>query len=160
MSSDAHDSAAAEAARRLDRADRSGPTPWYVAGLRFECLGCGRCCTGEPGYVWIDGNELKMLADYLAMDPGELEASYVRRVGRRRSLIEMPNGDCVFFDSQTRRCLVYPVRPKQCRSWPFWPSNLRSPDHWEQACQQCHGCGRGKLFPVEEIELITSLKRV
>ena len=28
----------------------------------------------------------------------EFERKYVRRIGVRRSLIEFPNGDCVFFD--------------------------------------------------------------
>ena len=28
--------------------------PWYRDGLRFECTRCGHCCTGAPGYVWVD----------------------------------------------------------------------------------------------------------
>ncbi len=160
MSSDAPESAAAETAQSASSGRNGEAEPWYRKGLRFQCLECGRCCTGEPGYVWIDRQELKALAKYLEMEIEQVEADYVRRIGRRRSLIEMPNGDCVFFDSQTRRCLVYPVRPKQCRSWPFWPSNLRSAEHWEEACRLCPGCGQGKLFPPEQIALISSLKRV
>ena len=27
---------------------------WYAEeGLAFECTGCGDCCTGAPGYVWV-----------------------------------------------------------------------------------------------------------
>ena len=28
--------------------------PWYRDGLRFACTRCGACCTGAPGYVWVD----------------------------------------------------------------------------------------------------------
>ena len=30
------------------------------------------------------------------------EAKYVRKIGIRRSLVEFSNGDCVFFDNQSR----------------------------------------------------------
>ena len=30
------------------------PDTWYHLGLRFQCTGCGDCCTGAPGYVWIN----------------------------------------------------------------------------------------------------------
>ena len=32
--------------------------PWYADGLRFTCTMCGKCCTGEPGYVWTTDEEL------------------------------------------------------------------------------------------------------
>ena len=31
-----------------------GQQAWYSEGLRFECTQCGACCSGEPGYVWVD----------------------------------------------------------------------------------------------------------
>ena len=33
-------------------------TPWYKDGLRFQCTGCGDCCTGGPGYVWVNQAEI------------------------------------------------------------------------------------------------------
>ena len=36
--------------------------PWYQQGLKFHCLGCGDCCTGEPGYVWVTKAEIAALA--------------------------------------------------------------------------------------------------
>ena len=27
-------------------------------GLRFECTQCGDCCTGAPGYVWVNKAEI------------------------------------------------------------------------------------------------------
>ena len=50
-------------------------------------------------------------------------------MGIRKSLVEFPNGDCVFFHGESRTCQVYPVRPRQCRTWPFWNSDLSSPKH-------------------------------
>ena len=76
----------------------------------------------------------------------------MRQIGIRYSLNEFQNGDCVFFDSKTRKCQVYEARPRQCRTWPFWDSNLKSPEAWEKTCEVCPGSGRGKLYSLEEIE--------
>ena len=125
--------------------------PWYHEGLRFECLGCGRCCTGAPGYVYVVGSEIEALAAAVGKPVTEFEQAYVRPAGRRRSLVELPNGDCIFYDRQQRRCEVYAVRPRQCRTWPFWESNLCTPQQWHQTCRACPGSGRGRLVPLEEI---------
>ena len=126
--------------------------PWYAAGLAFECSGCGNCCTGAPGFVWVSDEEIEQLADWLTLDREVFVRRYVRKVGLRKSLTEYASGDCVFFDRDSRRCRVYPARPGQCRTWPFWDSNLRSPASWEAACQACPGAGNGPLVPLEEIE--------
>jgi Fe-S-cluster containining protein len=133
--------------------------PWYRDGLRFQCTQCGDCCTGAPGYVWVTQEEIDALAAKLGMDADTFERSYVRRVGVRRSLVEFPNGDCVFLDSQ-RRCTVYDARPQQCRTWPFWESNLKTPQAWKQTCEACPGCGRGEVVPLEEIARQASLVKV
>src|SRR5262245_4802554 len=99
--------------------------PWYQDGLRFRCTQCGNCCTGAPGYVWVNQQEIEALAAAIGeADLAAFEAKYVRKVGARKSLKEFRNGDCVFFDGQTRRCTVYGQRPRQCRTWPFWDSNV------------------------------------
>ncbi len=125
--------------------------PWFAEGLKFKCSQCGDCCTGAPGYVWVNKEEIRALAATQAMDVAEFEQKYVRRVGIRLSLIEYPNGDCVFFDTQTRRCTVYEARPRQCRTWPFWESNVRTPETWQQTCEVCPGSGQGTLYPLEKI---------
>lgn len=126
-------------------------SPWYRDGLRFECLGCGRCCTGEPGYVWVNQQEILVLAQAVGLTADEFQRQFVRSVGKRKSLIEKPNGDCIFFDSLTRRCTVYDSRPNQCRTWPFWDSNLRTPKAWEEVCRACPGSGRGPLVGYQVI---------
>src|SRR5688572_15844989 len=99
--------------------------PWFQDGLRFTCTQCGDCCTGAPGYVWVNQEEIAALARRLNLPVDEFEQKYVRRVGIRKSLTEFPNGDCVLFDGQARKCTVYEDRPRQCKTWPFWESNVR-----------------------------------
>lgn len=127
--------------------------PWYHAGLKFRCTGCGDCCTGGPGYVWVNKEEIAALAVAVGMedDIEEFEKLYVRKIGIRKSLKELPNFDCVFLD-ESRRCTVYEARPRQCRTWPFWDSNLRSPDAWQETCDVCPGSGKGRLYQIDEIE--------
>jgi Fe-S-cluster containining protein len=36
--------------------------PWYKEGLRFKCTACGDCCTGAPGFVWVNKEEMEALA--------------------------------------------------------------------------------------------------
>lgn len=126
--------------------------PWYQRGLKFSCTGCGDCCTGAPGYVWVNKNEVAALAAALGVSVEVFERRYIRAVGIRKSLIEFPNGDCVFFHSESRTCQVYNVRPRQCRTWPFWSSNLGSPAAWEQTAERCPGCNRGRVVPIVKIQ--------
>ena len=81
-------------------------------------------------------------------------------MGIRRSLKEFPNGDCVFFDGNTRRCTVYEARPRQCRTWPFWNSNLETPEDWKDVQQTCPGAGHGNFFSLEEIEAQAAVIRI
>jgi Fe-S-cluster containining protein len=134
--------------------------PWYRDGLAFTCTRCGACCTGTPGFVWVDVDEIERLADYRKEDLDTFGKQFLRRVGRRYSLVEKPNGDCVFWESG-RGCTVYPARPTQCQTWPFWDENVETPDDWKQTQAHCPGSGKGQLYSVEEIEasLIRSRKR-
>jgi Fe-S-cluster containining protein len=134
--------------------------PWYKDGLRFKCTACGDCCTGAPGFVWVNKNDVTALAAEVGLSEAEFEAQYVREIGVRKSLNEYDNGDCIFFDGKTRKCKVYAARPRQCRTWPFWDSNLRTPEAWAETCRVCPGSGTGRLYQLEEIEAQKSLIRV
>lgn len=134
--------------------------PWYQAGLRFQCLGCGDCCTGAPGYVWVNKAEIEAMAAAIRIEVDQFEKRYVRRVGVRKSLIEFPNGDCVFFHGESRTCQVYDARPRQCRTWPFWESNLRTPEIWQQTSDHCRGCNRGRRHSLGEIQGRLAILRV
>jgi Fe-S-cluster containining protein len=133
---------------------------WYHAGLPFQCSGCGNCCTGAPGYVWVGQPEIDTLSAAVGMRVEEFESRYVRRVRARRSLVELANGDCVFFDNAARRCSVYEARPHQCRTWPFWESNVRTPGAWRDVCKACPGSGVGPVVPLEEIRTQMAVVRV
>ena len=124
--------------------------PWFQNGLRFECTRCGACCTGAPGYVWVDDEEIRQLAAARGQKIDEFRAVFTRKARGGVSLREKANGDCVFWEAD-RGCTVYPVRPAQCRTWPFWESNLESPEAWERTEAACPGSGQGQLIPVEEI---------
>lgn len=132
-------------------------TPWYISGLAFECIGCGRCCAGpEEGYVWLTDKEVVAIAEFLDIPEAEMRDRYVRRVNERLSLREKkPSRDCVFLEADglgERKCKIYLVRPLQCRTWPFWAQNLGRPENWAAAGQRCPGINRGKVVTFDEIE--------
>lgn len=126
------------------------PEPWYHKGLRFRCTQCGDCCTGEPGNVWVNDEDLSAIAAFRDEPLEQVRALYTRKAARGLSLREKLNGECVFWE-RGRGCLIYPVRPPQCRTWPFWESNLDTPADWQRTCEICPGSGQGELIPVEEI---------
>jgi len=130
---------------------------WYASGLQFECTRCNQCCTGEPGYVWVDRNRVTSIADFLAMTTREFLTRYCRRVWWRVSLKEEDNGDCVFLTPEG--CSIYPVRPEQCRTFPFWADNLTSRLHWEAVRARCPGVGKGRLYKPDEIHRIRDGER-
>ena len=133
---------------------------WYREGLKFACSGCGDCCTGAPGYVWVNKQEIEAMAAALKLTPDVFQRRYVRSIGIRKSLVEYANGDCVFFNNQSRRCGVYDARPRQCRTWPFWSSNLASPVAWKGITRRCPGCNRGPLVSLETIQANLEVVRV
>jgi len=124
---------------------------WWSSGLRFKCSGCGDCCTGEPGAIWVNEDEIAALAAHVGEDRVEFERRYVHRKGLRRTLYELFDGDCIFFDKATRGCRVYAARPVQCRTFPFWERNVESPQAWRETCEECPGSGEGPLIDPEEI---------
>jgi Fe-S-cluster containining protein len=130
--------------------------PWYKQGLRFECTGCGGCCTGAPGYVWVTEEEIEAIANHLNLSVDYFSKKYVRVAEGKYSLKEtLPNNDCVFL--QDKRCTVYEVRPVQCRTFPFWTHLLKSKKEWEEAAKSCEGIRlqsdeTAPLVPFDEIE--------
>lgn len=126
--------------------------PWYAEGLKFECTGCGKCCTGFPGYTWVDENEMTQMAEFLQLPLKDFVARYVRKVRGAYSLLEHSQTyDCVFL--KENRCQIYPVRPTQCRTFPWWPRNLKSKQDWDEAARHCEGISpNAPLVPLEKIQ--------
>lgn len=146
-----------EVTPEVDAAESDSPAPWYRDGLQFRCTQCGNCCTGAPGVVWVDDEEIQSIADFLDRPVGEIRLMHTRPVRGKVSLTEFANGDCTFFDSRNRRCTVYPVRPRQCRTWPFWNSNLSSELAWDSIKGNCPGVGHGDLVELHDIEVRKSV---
>lgn len=127
----------------------SGAGKWYANGLRFECQRCGLCCTGEPGYVWVTPAEAGKIAEFLALSRSEFASRYLRNAGSFDSLLELPDGRCVFYGDKT--CAIYPARPVQCRTFPFWESIVLSQESWRRCGEKCPGIGKGRLYSAAEV---------
>ncbi|MDO9509006.1 MAG: YkgJ family cysteine cluster protein [Thermovirgaceae bacterium] len=125
--------------------------PWWSNGLLFSCLGCGRCCRGEPGAIWVNEVNIEAASALIELDPADFRKIFVTGRWERPSLREKPNGDCVMYERESARCKIYVVRPAQCSLFPFWPSILKSPGKWERASAVCPGIGDGRLYTAEEI---------
>ena len=103
------------------------------------------------GASWAPADEeVEALSIRLGMSENAFRRTYTRREGDRRTLIEKPNNDCIFYQEGVG-CTVYEQRPKQCRTWPFWESNLKSERHWRKTVEICPGSGEGRLYTIEEI---------
>jgi hypothetical protein len=124
--------------------------PWYAEGLRFECRGCGSCCGGFPGFVWVTEPEIAAAARHLGLAPEEFRARHCRSVGGRYTLRETRRYDCVMLEEG--RCTIYPVRPLQCRTFPFWDENLETRGDWREAARACPGMDTGKLHAMKDID--------
>jgi Fe-S-cluster containining protein len=143
------------ASRTDPAAADASPAPWYAGGLRFRCTGCGKCCTGAPGHVWVTREEVVRMARALGLSRRAFEERHVRRVGDRLSLRERDNGDCAMLrDGKT--CAVYAVKPANCSAYPFWKGVLESEDAWREEAARCEGIGQGDLYTREEIERVAS----
>ncbi|MHC4395374.1 MAG: YkgJ family cysteine cluster protein [Planctomycetota bacterium] len=138
-------------------------TPWYAAGLHFECIQCGRCCSGPgEGYIWVTKPEIELIADFLKISPGQLRRTYLKRAGLRTTIIEHSHTkDCIFLQeiSGKKGCVIYSVRPSQCRLWPFWSENLKSSNTWNKAAQKCPGINRGRLYTADQITKTKKAKK-
>lgn len=135
---------------------------FYDDGLRFECTQCGHCCTDEPGYVFLTGNEISAISSHLSISRAQFLSEYCRKVPMGSfglvSLIEKKNNDCIFFNDN-KQCDIYKVRPLQCRSYPFWQQLVETSGTWKDESQQCPGIGKGRVHAKEEIEEWLRLRR-
>lgn len=135
----------------MDTSNTSPTNPWYAKGLRFSCTGCGQCCTGGPGVVWITPEEIQKIAALLGISMEECSERFVRKLGGRLALKERSNYDCVFL--KEKRCTVYQERPIQCRTFPWWKENLESEEAWREAAKHCEGIREeAPLITLGEIE--------
>lgn len=84
----------------------------------YFCTRCGECCRW-PGYVRVTDAEIDAIAACLGIDVRRFLDRYTRLTEKRDglSLIEKPDGSCVFLDTQGA-CRIQRVKPGQCRAFP------------------------------------------
>lgn len=127
--------------------------PWYKDGLRFKCTGCGKCCSGSPGYVFLRDEDIDTLTKELQITKEEFIKKYTKAVGRRLSLRDdTPNYACIFLENG-KYCKVYKARPLQCRAYPFWLITISSKEQWDDAAMMCEGINHPEapLISAEDI---------
>lgn len=122
---------------------------FFDKGLCFQCTGCGGCCTGAPGTVYVTAAEIDRLSSALNLRRADFVAEYLYPYRDSYSIREKDNYDC--FLLKDGKCTVYEDRPRQCRTFPFWLKNLRSEAEWSRAARHCPGMNKGRLFSRSEI---------
>lgn len=98
--------------------------------IYFQCQRCAKCCKW-PGDVVLWENEIERIAAFLRMEQPEFVEKYTRLRANRTglSLIEKPNGECIFLSGHT--CTINSVKPEQCRDFP----NKWNFPGWRERCE-------------------------
>jgi Fe-S-cluster containining protein len=97
---------------------------------KYLCERCTNCCRW-PGDVKVSDSEISAIASFLKMKQDLFIEKYTRLRADRRglSLIDQPDGACIFLDGQD--CQIQPVKPDQCRGFP----NAWNFPGWRDICQ-------------------------
>jgi uncharacterized protein len=84
---------------------------------KFLCERCTNCCRW-PGDVKITETEITAISRHLGLAEDDFIQRYTRLRANRRglSLIDQPDGACIFLEGQD--CRIQPVKPQQCRDFP------------------------------------------
>lgn len=127
---------------------------FFDQGIYFECQRCGACCTGDPGTIYVDKDEIARIAEYLSVRVSACVDTYLYPIEEGYSIREHSDGRCLFYNNG---CTLYPVRPHQCRTFPFWFENLRSLKNWKRISKECPGIGWGPHYSkVQIIDIVRS----
>ena len=131
--------------------DATPDPPWFADGLRFTCTQCGKCCTGEPGFVWVTDDEVAAIAKFRGEPLREFVPLYTREVRGRRTLREKANGDCVFYDEGPGLHRLPGPPAGSAGRGRSGRATSRRPRRGSGPTEVCPGSGEGELIPVEEI---------
>ncbi len=135
----------------VPKSDAESRKVWFRDGVRFACTRCGNCCGGGPGFVWVNKEEIRNLAERLGLSERAFRKRFTMRTPKGGvSLREKANYDCIFYDPKSG-CTVYEDRPRQCRTWPFWDKVMASPATWDIEAETCPGMNQGPRHEAKEI---------
>ncbi len=109
------------------QANLEEPATWkkYTKKLCRDCTGA--CCSLEVEVRASDLVRMELMSEFeLAEDLRKIAKRLIKKgvVSRYHhrselfTLVRMANGACLFLDSGTRRCTIYPKRPDTCRNHP------------------------------------------
>lgn len=102
----------------------------------FKCIGCGSCCRGFPGYVWINRDEIEKISKFLNLEIKVFLQKFCRESNNKIALKEwLFDYSCIFL--KENRCTIYPVRPLQCKTFPFWKEIVSSKENLESYKKIC-----------------------
>lgn len=136
-------------------------TAHQITNPRFECTGCGRCCTGDPAkhYVEVSREEQKRIYRHLQLEARAFRRQYLETAEDDSEGIRLlSSGHCPFLQADNR-CAIYSVRPNQCLTYPFWPELVARQASWEDEKKRCEGIGRGPVISDQEIDARLTLHR-
>ncbi|MCH9614176.1 MAG: Phosphoglucosamine mutase [Chlamydiia bacterium] len=122
--------------------------------VKFKCTGCGKCCNGKDGYVWLEEDDITRLTKALGLEEDEFLEKYTTVFQGKRVLLDQEDTfDCIFLD-ENKQCSVYKARPNQCATFPFWPHVIESRLHWLREGIICEGINHPEapLIPLGTIE--------
>ncbi|MBI3900425.1 MAG: YkgJ family cysteine cluster protein [Gammaproteobacteria bacterium] len=123
-----------------------------LSRLRFECTGCGGCCTGRgEHYIATTSAEQRGIQRFLGISWRWFRQRYLTVYEDGTESLRWEHDRCVFLDGE-RRCRIYAVRPSQCRTYPFWSDVTQSARHWQAEARRCEGIGRGTVIPLEQVQ--------
>jgi Fe-S-cluster containining protein len=125
---------------------------WFSDGLKFKCTGCGKCCTGSDGYVYLSKTDIDRFAEFFSISIEEFIQKHTRTVDGLIALLDTADHECEFL--KEKRCTVYEARPTQCRTFPWWVQHLKTPRDWANAAHDCEGINHpeAKLISAETIQ--------
>ena len=97
----------------------------------FKCCRCGNCCRHEGEVRLVDG-EAEFIAKTLGLEPATFTEQFTRlredRLGL--SLLDHPDGSCIFLEGPPASCRIHEAKPRQCREFPHsWRY-----ENWEKIC--------------------------
>lgn len=89
----------------------------YLAHLaEFQCQRCLKCCT-NPGYIYVNQEEITRLSSFLGIPQEEFVNEYCDLIEKPRLTLKThPDGTCILLNG--KNCRVHPEKPGQCRDFP------------------------------------------